>query len=99
MTDQECLEGFIVSTEEQKKQNNSILLSPNPVTNVINIKYLKHLSVNNIIITDITGKKIIEIYTKTKRNEIDISRLNTGIYFISFYQKCKLLITHKIIKK
>ncbi len=96
MTDQECLDGFIVDVEGIKNIN-EITLFPNPANDIISISNVNNLLINKIIISDITGKNIIEINEKAF-DKINISNLNKGLYFISFYQENKLINTQKIIK-
>ena len=97
MTDQECLDGFIVSTEEIIPKNN-LMLSPNPANDIISIYNVNNLQINKIIISDLTGKSVIEINSEVIPNRIDLSQLYGGIYFISFYNDKQLINTKKIIK-
>ena len=96
MTDQECLDGFIVSTKEITPKSD-IMLSPNPANDFISISNVNNLLINKIIISDITGKSVIKINEKAS-DKIDISKLDKGLYFISFYQDNRLINTQKIIK-
>jgi hypothetical protein len=60
------------------KNENNLLIYPNPTSNYINIYSEK--KIKKYTISDITGNKInnLEIYN----NQIDVSTLSTGMYFI-----------------
>lgn len=72
--------------------NNKISISPNPAHDIISISKSA-----NVIVTDITGKKIIE---KNNTNSINISSVPNGLYIIQLFTiDGKLLQTNKIIKE
>ena len=64
---------------------NSITSSiyPNPSNDFIRWNYKNDFQNDEIYITDLTGKKIIEIKNYEINSQIDISKLENGIYFIS----------------
>lgn len=71
------------------KSNSSILLNeksdieiyPNPVISKLLIKTI--LKINNIIVFDNSGKVVLNFFNTTIK-EIDLSKLDSGIYFIQF---------------
>ncbi len=75
--------------------SNGLLLYPNPTKNSVFFK-LKNDIVNSIMISDINNKEVLKL-TANVENEIDLSNLDEGIYFITFNTD-KTVITKKIIK-
>jgi arabinogalactan endo-1,4-beta-galactosidase len=67
-----------LSNYNQKKTE--IYIYPNPVKNILNFENLSNET--KIDITDLTGRKIIS--KEIISNTIDISTLNSGVYFINF---------------
>ncbi|MFT5238810.1 MAG: hypothetical protein ACI9M9_002425 [Flavobacteriaceae bacterium] len=64
-------------SDHQKK---SFTITPNPVKTEMNIKLLNNSKPNNIIVYDLSGKKIMNFkYEK----DIDVSMLGAGIYFLT----------------
>lgn len=82
----------------EKVKESFFKIYPNPVNDFISISNINNLLINKIIISDITGKSIIEINSDVMPNRINLSQLYEGIYFISFYQDKQLINTKKIIK-
>ena len=86
---------------------------PNPATNVLNIEFIGHpvrqladqgshemlKQVQHdykIKITDVLGKELV---LTEYQKQINISYLETGIYFVSILQGNKTLVTKKVIKE
>ena len=61
--------------------NNSFMIYPNPSRKIINIDINQIKSINRIFILNIAGQHITEIEKNT--TEINIEKLEIGIYFIS----------------
>lgn len=74
-----------------EKENKDLIIYPNPTTNTIQINNINEIQ--NLQITDLQGKKYIEI-NKPQNNEIDLSTLSIGIYYLTINHKQ----TFKIIK-
>jgi len=67
---------------------------PNPVSNTLNILNANHN--NSIRIYGINGKKVIE---GNVTENMDVSTLPCGMYFIRIYDDNKIIDTHKFIKR
>jgi hypothetical protein len=73
---------------------------PNPTKGIITIKHLlKDGSQGKVVITDITGRIILEetITSESSAKSIDISKNENGVYFANFYQGNKLKKTEKVV--
>ena len=78
-------------------QKSNINIYPNPTNGIVNLEF-EYNNVQKVIVSDITGKQIIE-KTSVKQNEqIDLSGFVSGIYIISI-QTDKEIFTTKIIKE
>ena len=86
---------YLVSTPDITVSN--ITLYPNPARNRI---YLSNLGeTERIVIISIIGKVVLDLNSDDNNMEIDISTLEKGIYFISFYDIDGKVSTKKIIKE
>lgn len=70
-----------------------ISLSPNPATDFIIFNNLKESTVFKVY--DLMGKKLIEMELNPSNNQIDISQLASGAYFLTYNNN----MTAKFIKK
>lgn len=69
---------------------------PNPFKNTISIKNVKE-NWSKIILQDIEGKVLLEL--KENFNKIDLSNINTGVYFLSIVDKKGEIIGRKKLLK
>ncbi len=74
-----------------------ILIYPNPVNDILHIEHQNTGQSFVTTIFDITGKKVYEKRTKSKKETIDLSFLTSGIYIIKMEEKEKVSYS-KIIK-
>lgn len=87
---------FMVGTEEIIS-NNDIEIFPNPTTNFTAIQLLNQdLKIENIQILNIHGESQT---IKVTGNNIDLTKLSSGIYFIQLTISNGQTLTKKIIKK
>jgi serine protease AprX len=64
--------------------DNTIFVYPNPASNVLNFDVNGTLEINNIKITDISGKQVLTKVEGFTSNTLDISQLASGVYFATF---------------
>ena len=83
------LEQYILATDEFNI--NSFKLYPNPTKDILKIQ---GTSIKNITITNITGKIVVI----SKINEINISHLQNGIYFVKIENEGGKIFIEKVIK-
>lgn len=89
-TKTECLDFILSSVADEMAEN--IKLYPIPATEILNIQ--TSFDIRSITIQDIHGHKI---ETKIKSNTLDISNLNSGVYFL-FIETPGGIVSKKIVK-
>ena len=88
----------IVEDKILESKDNNLLVFPNPTTGIINIVDKK--DVNEIVISDITGKTVYNLKKiNSKTILVDISKFNSGIYFLKIKAKNGEISSRKIIKQ
>lgn len=78
---------------EATKASDGISIYPNPVENILTVQ-ASDMSIANIVVSDISGKKMLE----SKSTTIDLSALSSGTYIVNIYTS-KGLVTKQIVKK
>jgi photosystem II stability/assembly factor-like uncharacterized protein len=68
---------FLTDIQSINPPKNQISIFPNPTNELINVQSSE--LINSISLYDVNGKFILE----TQQSQIDVSRLSTGIYFLS----------------
>lgn len=77
----------------------SFSVYPNPATDVLNISNSINAEINAITITDLNGRTVKQITTNgSVDSQINISDLNTGVYFVNINSN-EGSLTKKIVKK
>jgi len=74
-------------------ENESFILSPNPVVNIL---YFDELYNFELEVYDSIGKKVISTFNIS--NQVDVSNLSRGIYFVKIISEEKTILK-KIVKK
>jgi uncharacterized protein YjiK len=82
--------------EDQNIKNDSIYLYPNPVDTYLFIKIPNNQKVKKIVITDITGRLLME--RKEFQDKIDMSMYEPGIYIITIETDSDTYI-QKVLKR
>ena len=75
---------------------NNIKLSPNPVTDILNIE--NDYQINSIKIYNQLGQMVFGKEINNNKTQLDLSVINSGIYIVSIETE-KGTINHKIVKK
>ncbi|MBR6132902.1 MAG: T9SS type A sorting domain-containing protein, partial [Bacteroidales bacterium] len=88
------VEGMIGIREQLSTTN--IKLYPNPAQSTLTID---GEGVSRIAVIDITGRTIAEKNVEGTRNNIDVSSLNDGVYFLQVFDGKGNKTTHKFVKK
>jgi len=95
------LDGTLSSDQIGISENYSSLfeLYPNPSDFNTNLKF-KEIGDYNIIILDLTGKKVHELnLEQVSEHNLDISSYKKGVYFVKVSNQNNLVSTKKLIKK
>lgn len=91
----ECRLGNSLGIPKYPFASKNLKISPNPVGNFLNIPMEAHLTAKSIVITDTTGKEILQFSgNETARS---VAQLPKGLYFISIITENRHL-TSKFIK-
>ncbi|MCX6272199.1 MAG: T9SS type A sorting domain-containing protein [Bacteroidetes bacterium] len=79
--------------------SSNILIYPNPTNDILTVEFHFpfHYLFGNISIYDIQGELMLESLYNKKDNEIDISKLASGLYFVKISNQ-KVMIIKKFIK-
>jgi serine protease AprX len=87
----------VLSTKETAKIDDAISIYPNPVANSLNFAVSNSIVLSDVSIYDVTGKQVISSKDLSS-NSIDVSRLQSGVYFAKFASEDKT-VTKKFIKQ
>ena len=71
--------------------NEEVVIYPNPVDDIVMIETHGRASLQNVIIYDVNGRKVLS----TSESQIDISNLPNGIYFIKLGEKISKLVIER----
>jgi len=77
--------------------NSELLIYPNPSKGIFKLENINQ-KINNIVITEMTGKQIVNLSFLKNIEQIDLSGFRNGIYIIRI-QTGEEILTQKIIKK
>lgn len=85
----------VVSNAEINKENKSLLVYPNPSNGTI---FFKEAQIGEqIIITDLFGKVVLEHLFQTPSQNLDLTSLSNGMYILSFKNLNNEILSTKII--
>lgn len=86
----------VTTSLSEAELQKAIELYPSPAENQISLKGDLNLLENRIRIYDISGKKVAE---KTTKQQIDISELKAGVYFLEVFSREQVQLVKKFIVK
>jgi hypothetical protein len=78
--------------------DNSVFVYPNPAANVLNFSVKNALELSAVAIRDVAGKEVYATSKGLAQNQIDISSLSSGVYFVTFTSGTAS-VTKKFIKE
>ena len=62
----------------------AIFLYPNPANDILNYSFSKDVRLKSVVVSDVSGKRIFSNNSDLTANQIDVSDLSSGIYFVTF---------------
>jgi hypothetical protein len=77
-------EGSLLSTDEFIREN-KLSIYPNPTNSTLNLKLTNNTLIEEVIISDLTGKKILDQTIDTQ--QINTELLTSGLYIIQVYSE------------
>ena len=80
-----CVTTLILSTSNLATdtfETQGFKIYPNPAKTILNIQSNNNVTIDKVILTDMTGKKVMET---TQTNAINIEALSSGMYIIQAY--------------
>jgi len=83
----------------QEKINNTITISPNPATDVVNVSFTNNAASGKVIVRVVNpeGKVVIESATNNSFIHFDISNLPAGIYLAQAVQNGQIFAANKFL--
>lgn len=88
--------GITLNNEDFVADNN-FFVYPIPADNELNFSNLNNIEISNISINDISGKQVVSLNANAITNAIDVSNLQSGVYFIRFTTDAQSIVK-KFIK-
>ncbi len=86
----------ILANPNHEGNENMLIVFPNPVVSNLNVVLKNGTTANNITVYTYTGKKVLEV---SQQNNINISNLSRGVYFVRVINNEGALFIKKIIKE
>jgi hypothetical protein len=90
------------SVKEFGAETSEFVVSPNPNSGLITIEILSKefsLGETELKIVTILGQEVKRERLVSKKQQVDISELSGGIYYLQLQEKNKILLTRKVIKQ
>lgn len=85
--------GIVLSTKHITKDDASLTLYPNPVSNLLTINATNRIE--KIEVFNMLGKKVLS----SNSNKIDVSNLSSGMYISKIYQENDIISTKRFVKQ
>ncbi|MCA0132424.1 T9SS type A sorting domain-containing protein [Winogradskyella alexanderae] len=92
----EALDQSVLGIDEFNVDKNTIRLYPNPTSEILHFELDNSTELEKITIFKLNGQQID--FKPNRLNTIDVSVLESGLYFVQFYTKSKIY-TKKFFKK
>ena len=89
---------FVNALSSESHDLQDFAIYPNPANNILNIQNKDNAIISKVTLTDILGKNIKTSTYNSTEVSMDISNLNSGIYFVEIYSN-DVKTTKKIVKK
>lgn len=89
-----------LSTEDATIDANTIAIYPNPASSEIMLSYTGNEQLQDLIIVNVNGQRVQQLNLKTfnQSQQIDISALSKGIYFMQIISEEQIIVKKLIVK-
>lgn len=87
----------VYSTSVDEFEMSEINIYPNPTTNYVIVDLSKYTY--DVVLVDMLGRTLLSFGHMTGSNEISLSNLSNGVYFLRCSSESGTIITKKVIKK
>jgi hypothetical protein len=84
-------------SNSRKPKECTLYLSPNPATDVVNIRFGQEIGENEISIFDMMGKLHLKVTNIVSYYQLDASKLPAGIYLVTVVSKLGYRCNQKLI--
>ncbi|WP_281336579.1 T9SS type A sorting domain-containing protein [Flavobacterium eburneipallidum] len=85
-----------LETETLEIANSKVTVFPNPTTSVLNINFSETVTIDKIVIVDVTGRVVLQ--EEANKSQINVEKLAAGLYIIEVYSGNEKF-TSKFIKE
>ena len=86
-----------LAVDENEYPTNNLKIYSNPATDRIHFKFKESIAIENVVVFNLLGQKVIE--TKGDSNSVDINLLKSGVYLFNVKTKKGEVFSKKIIVK
>ncbi|HRX29905.1 MAG TPA: T9SS type A sorting domain-containing protein, partial [Saprospiraceae bacterium] len=94
----DCPEEIILSAEDELKINEEIRIYPNPAQDILYIATHDNVKLLNVTLIAIDGKVISEAKNiGNTKHSMDVSAIDSGIYFVNVSTENGKVFTRKVI--
>ncbi|WP_339887519.1 choice-of-anchor L domain-containing protein [uncultured Flavobacterium sp.] len=89
---------FVNALNVENKTLSNFVIYPNPTNDILNIQNRENSIITKVNVIDLLGKTIFTSKYEISNVTVDLSNLNSGIYFVEIYSN-DLKTVQKVIKK
>ena len=87
-----------LSTNQQQSLSNAVSLTPNPVNDNFSISVANDITIDEVVLFNISGKEVMRIKNYASNTLINTSDLSSGMYIAKLYSGANIIVK-KLIKQ
>ena len=90
----------VLSTEDDRFNNNDVTLFPNPASGTVILGYSGNKQLKQAILLNANGQRVqqIDLSDFNESQQLDIHRLSTGIYFMQIVSEDQIIVKKLIVR-
>ncbi len=82
------------------EKEHKVILSPNPVSDILNLSVSDATYMESVEVLDVTGRKILsQTEIKNSTSHLDTHSLNAGVYFLNIFFKDSKKVVKRFVKE